>query len=352
MTVYFYHTQDLNYIYREWKAGRFPAHLLYGATHLPDEGIGVVMHKHSKPGSSRIVSALRNAAKVIFCKERLDAVYATKYNGLELLIFLRALGLYRKPIVLWHHQPVVLSKGWLKNMVSRLFYKGIDHMFFFSDHLLEVSLATGKVTRDKAEQCPWGADLVYYDRLMAAHTCERKDFISTGKERRDMPTLLAAFAKCSDQHLDLITAADCCGTNYKEMLSVASIPENVSVTINRTMWIPELAERILPHKCVCICCKETNYTVGLTTLVEALAFGMPVVISKNPNQPFDAEEEGCGITVDYGDTECWVNAIRRISDNPEEASLMGKRARSLAESTYNIANCAHIVANALRKFEK
>lgn len=130
MTVYFYHTQDLNYIYREWEAGRFPGHLLYGATHLPDEGIGVVMHKHSKADGSRLVSALRNAAKVIFCKEKFDAVYATKYNGLELLIFLRALGLYHKPIILWHHQPVVVSKGWLKNMVSRLFYKGIDHMFF------------------------------------------------------------------------------------------------------------------------------------------------------------------------------------------------------------------------------
>ncbi|MCM1080042.1 MAG: glycosyltransferase [Bacteroidales bacterium] len=351
MTVYFYHTQDLNYIYREWKAGKFPGHLLYGATHLPDEGIEVVMHRHSANNGNRIISAIKNTVKILFCKEKFDAVYATKYNGIELLIFLRAIGLYRKPVILWHHQPVIVSEGWVKNRLSRLFYKGIDHMFFFSDHILEASLATGKVSRDKVQQCPWGADLDFYDRLTAGNTVMRKDFISTGKERRDMPTLLAAFGKCRDQHLDLITAADCCGTNYEEMLSVTSIPENVSVTINRTMWIPELAERILPHKCICICCKETNYTVGLTTLVEALAFGMPVIISKNPNQPFDAGKEGCGITVDYNDAEGWSNAIRYIADHPEAASVMGKRARELAGSTYNIARCAHVVAETLRKFE-
>ncbi|MCM1311498.1 MAG: glycosyltransferase [Bacteroides sp.] len=136
------------------------------------------------------------------------------------------------------------------------------------------------------------------------------------------------------------------------MLSVRRIPENVSVTINRTMWIPELAERILPHKCICICCKKTNYTVGLTTLVEALAFGIPVIISKNPNQPFDVGKMGCGITVDYYDTDGWVNAIRFIADHPNEASQMGKKARELAKMTYNIEHCAHIVANALKKFEK
>ena len=350
MTVYFYHTQDLNYIYREWKAGNFPGHLLYGATHLADEGIGVVWHRHSPDNGRRLRSAIRNAWRVLTCKKKFDAVYATKYNGLELLIFLRAVGLYRKPIFLWHHQPVTVSKGRMRNMLSRLFYKGIDHMFFFSDHILEASLATGKVSRDKVQQCPWGADLDFYDRLTAAYTAERKDFISTGKERRDMPTLLAAFGNCKELRLDLITAADCCGTNYEEMLSVASIPENVSVTINRTMWIPELAERILTHRCVCICCKETNYTVGLTTLVEALAFGMPVIISKNPNQPFDAQKEGCGITVDYNDVQGWTDAIRYIASHPEEARLMGQRARELAGSTYNIANCARIVAEALRKF--
>ncbi|MCM1311497.1 MAG: hypothetical protein NC206_01200 [Bacteroides sp.] len=162
----------------------------------------MVMHQHSKGNSNRITATIRNTAKILFCKQKIDAVYATKYNGIELLILLRAIGLYRKPIILWHHQPVVVSKGWVKNLLSRLFYKGMDHLFFFSDYLLEKSLATGKVSKDKVEQCTWGADLDFYDRLTASLSVERKDFISTGKERMDMPTLLNAFEKCKDQRLE------------------------------------------------------------------------------------------------------------------------------------------------------
>ncbi len=42
MKVYFYHTQDIQRIMREWGEGRFPGHYLYGATQLGDHGIDVV----------------------------------------------------------------------------------------------------------------------------------------------------------------------------------------------------------------------------------------------------------------------------------------------------------------------
>lgn len=350
MKVYFYHTQDLNYIYDEWKAGRFPSHLLYGACELKDEGIEVVMHKHTNPKLSRLRRIMDVTRKILFCKEKFDAVYATKHNGLDFIILLRALGLFRKPIITWHHQPIEPKRGFLKRMVAKLYYRGIDHMFMFSDNILESSVASGIVSRKKLQQCPWGADLAFYDRLMADNPIEHKDFISTGKEQRDMPTLIEAFAGNKDQRLQIIAPQECCGMNYEQLFAVSDIPENVDILINRTMWIRELAMKIWPFKCICICCKETNYTVGLTTLVEALAFGIPVIISKNSNQPFDASEEGCGISVAYGDVEGWKKAIRTIADNPEVVAQMSLRSRQMAEQTYNIRNCARIVAERLKAF--
>ena len=352
MRVFFYHTQDIKFIHKEWSEGRFPAHFLYGATHLPQEGIDVVFYKYIDRHVPRFLRMIYNAWQILTCHEKIDAVYATRHNGIEIIILLRALGLYRKPIVCWHHQPVENSGNPLKERIARFFYRGIDHMFFFSDYLKNRSLASGRITTSGTEQCAWGADMDFYNRLMNNNPCTNHEgFISTGKENRDMPTLVEAFAGTPDQHLDLFSTADSGGVNYEQVFSTTSIPSNVTVNINhgKKHLMNELAHEIWTHKAICICCKETNYTVGLTTLVEALAFGLPVIISKNPNQPFDASEEGCGISVPYGDTDGWRKAIRFIADNPDEAERMGRRAHEMSEQTYNISHTAHIIAEALKK---
>ena len=46
MKIYFYHTEDVQYIYDRWKRNAFPGHFLYGATHLADHGVEMVMHRH------------------------------------------------------------------------------------------------------------------------------------------------------------------------------------------------------------------------------------------------------------------------------------------------------------------
>lgn len=350
MRVYFHHNQNLNYIWKEWEKGMFPAHLLYGATHLNNYQIEVIQHDYTRQDKPRWWRALDTFRKVIKCKGDYDALYATRYNGIEIFIVLRALGLYRKPIIVWQHQPVLKSTSWYKDILSRIFFRGIDYFFFFSDYMRNVSISSGKVKAEKTKVCPWGADLQYYDRLMRENPVgEHSGFISTGKEHRDMETLISAFGKCQETGLTLIAAAECCGDNYEQMLSKRDIPQNVNLIINRTMWIPELAKYIWKNKCVCICCKETNYTVGLTTLVEALAMGLPVIISRNPNQPFDVGEEGCGISVPYGDVDGWVQAIQYIDTHPDEVAEMGRRARQLSERTYNIEKCSQIVAEAIKK---
>lgn len=45
MRIYFHHNQNLNYIWRQWEQGKFPSHLLYGATHLSRFGIDVILHQ-------------------------------------------------------------------------------------------------------------------------------------------------------------------------------------------------------------------------------------------------------------------------------------------------------------------
>ena len=351
MKVYFYHTQDLNMIHKKWKEGRFPGHFLYGATHLPDEGIEVVLHKY-KSISSRFRLMCYVAWSVLTCREHFDAIYATHWDGLELIIFLRALHLYRRPIIIWHHQPIMEADSKFREMMARLFYKGIDHMFFFSERLVQESLKSPKANEERMQVCPWGADLVSYDRLMKEYPVEEHvGFVSTGKEKRDMPTLIRAFS-ATGQELNIYIAYNACGDNYVEILNDLRPSANVHINFIKGFIPNELAQKVWAAKFVVICCQETNYTVGLTTLVEALAFGLPVISTRNETYPFDIEKEGVGITVPYYDSVAWEKAIRFLVNNPEEAEEMGRKARELAERSFNLEICAHEVAEAIKKFDK
>lgn len=173
MKVYFYHTQNIQYCLRRMAEGEFPSHFLYGACHLADNGIDVVYHRSPKHELSRLKTALYTAWRVLTCREHYDALYATHYKGLELVVLLRALGLFRKPIIVWHHQPIVKSKSRLRELLGHFFYKGFDRLIFFSQKLVDDSLKAPKADPRKLVVGHWGADLAFYDKIKAELNSEQ-----------------------------------------------------------------------------------------------------------------------------------------------------------------------------------
>lgn len=111
------------------------------------------------------------------------------------------------------------------------------------------------------------------------------------------------------------------------------------------------------------CCSKKLYCYFLSripiyswlnnfTLVEALALGIPVICSRNPNFEIDIDKEKIGITVEYEDVEGWVKAIQFMIEHPEEAKQMGKNARKLAEKHFNLERFSSEIAETLLSFAK
>ena len=125
------------------------------------------------------------------------------------------------------------------------------------------------------------------------------------------------------------------------------IKDNIDLNFGERLMPYELSLLVAQSQCVCICCKPSNYTVGLTTVVEAMALGLPILCTRNPQMPMDLEAEGCGIYLEPYDTEGWERAIRYIYDHPEEAKEMGRKGRLLAEKYYNVEQCGREVAQLL-----
>ena len=378
MKVYFYHTQNIQYCLRRMAEGEFPSHFLYGACHLADNGIDVVYHRSPKHELSRLKTALYTAWRVLTCREHYDALYATHYKGLELVVLLRALGLFRKPIIVWHHQPIVKSKSRLRELLSRFFYKGFDRLIFFSQKLVDDSLKAPKADPRKLVVGHWGADLAFYDKIKAEMKSEQPSlshhltispshhltispshpltpspsFIATGKEQRDQPTLIEAFNR-TGRHLILyigINPNPNVPNPNLEAVERCAPASNIDVVKICGLLPYEIAREVAKADCVVICCHRTRYTAGLTTVVEALALGLPIICSRNPQIPVDFDRLGCGISVEYGDVEGWQRAVENIASHPDEARLMGERGRALAEQMFNDERCAKEVAEWIKQF--
>lgn len=335
LSIYFYHTRLTRESNEAWKAHQFPGHLLYGLPLLEKHGIHAVMHRY-KAISNRLKLMLYTTWQILSCREPYQVLYGTSFRGLEGIILLRALRLYRKPIVVWHHTALRRSSHTLREAISRFFYRGIDHMFLFSRKLIADSEATHKVPAEKLQLVHWGPDLDFYDHIRQHLPPQTPEgFISTGKENRDVDTLLQAFC-ATDESLDLYIAPANGPVNYRQAIEGFCLPPSIRVHYTEGVIPYLLAQQVATRKCIVICCLDFPYTVGLTTLVEAFALGIPVICSRNPNFEIDIDKEGIGITVPYGDVEGWIRAIRYIADHPEEAQQMGANARRLAEERFNL----------------
>lgn len=362
MKVYFYHTQNIQYCLSRMADGEFPSHFLYGACRLEANGIGVVYHRSPRKSHSRLATALLTAWRVLTCRERFDAVYATHYKGLELIVLLRALRLFRKPVIVWHHQPIVTPHSRLRELGGRLFYRGFDRLIFFSQKLVDDSLHSPKARPGRLVVGHWGADLDFYDRVKAevsngnASSATESEsnrpftFIATGKEQRDQPTLIEAFNR-SRRRLRLyigINPDPSVPNPNLDAVRHCHPAKNIDVVKICGLLPYEIARDVAQADCVAICCHRTRYTAGLTTVVEALALGLPVICSRNPQIPVDFDRERCGISVAYGDVEGWQRAIDFMATHPDEARAMGRRGRQLAETMFNDERCAREVAATIK----
>ena len=162
---------------------------------------------------------------------------------------------------------------------------------------------------------------------------------------------LQAFC-ATDQQLDLYIAPTNGSVNYQQIIESFCLPDSVRVHYTDGVIPYLLAQKVARKSCVVICCMDFPYTVGLTTLVEAFALGIPVICSRNPNFEMDIDKEEIGITVAYDDVEGWINAIHRIADHPEEAQKMGANARKLAEKRFNLEIFSREIAESLLEISK
>lgn len=254
------------------------------------------------------------------------------------LSILKHMGLTHKKMIAICHTRMKKSGSRIVNLYYKMIYHSFDVVFFHSQKNMEESIADKSINPSKARFLYWGDDLDYIDNTFT--NCTQGDFfISTGREQRDYDSIVSAF-KDLNIPLEIYTNRLNYTNHYDTLEKIEGVYPNIRIEFverNNSSTI-RLAKRT--SECLCVVIPllnaHINYCLGLTSVVEAMAMGKPIISSYNPYSPVDIEKERIGMVVGSGLT--WKDAIEYMATHREEAREMGKRGRLLAERLFNIKN--------------
>lgn len=330
-------------IHELYKKGLCPGHHLYGALELEkDHNMEVVILPHerypllNKIGNWFDIGFLEQQIRAIIALRKCDLLYAPyAAANTKLIVLGKLLGLIKKPVVILVHQPLFgtpSASKWKRKLVRRLIMK-YDTLIFLSEQMRTDLIKAYDIDESHARRhfftAHWGVDLEFFQKYNGwSHPEEKQFVISSGNTARDFDIIVKAFER------------------IKFPLKIYCKPESFP----KSQHIPEHVEVIsgnVPFEMICNDYAKSRMiliplapnpegTIGLTSLLEAMAVGKPVVMTKNDKVDVDIEGEKIGYTVDEGDVEGWVRAINALLNDYPLLREMGDNIYRLGDTRFNM----------------
>jgi glycosyltransferase involved in cell wall biosynthesis len=301
------------------EAGEYPSQHLWGMREIGQHGFKVdYFPDRTWLGPPQLARFAVQQVQAALRASRADLIYSASQHNVWLLARMRRLGLLRKPLVSIVHHPL---RGMLQNGA---FVRGHDRLLFLS------RLVEGDVKRrfrckpDATATLGWGPDLSFAENSEADGA--PVDVLAAGKTNRDFATFVEAL-----RDTPWSAAIYCARGN---LAKVGELPANVVVHTDETghvLGYRELYGRSRRARVLAVPLAAVNALAGLTSVVDALALGKPLIMTRNRWLDFDPQAEGMGYSIDVGDVAGWRQALRRILSDPDLERRMGQRARAIGE---------------------
>jgi glycosyltransferase involved in cell wall biosynthesis len=355
MKVLILSNQELSDIYEKWlsEGKQARAEHLWGATTLCNYGIEVDILPYQGSKILKLISKINvfgdldQQLRVLRTASQYDAIYCAHHLTTPLLALLRRLKVLRTPMV------AIAYQSFNSSLVSRLFtalcVDGNDRIICLNSRLKDDLMHQFRILESKLSVAEWGVDLPFYEEMpLLESTPEPPLILATGKTYRDYKTLLKGV-----ESLNCQLKISC--FDIEQVKAGLSLPPNAQFYEGILPWRTVLQEYQTAYA-VAIPLgdypRKPNNAVGLTVLLEAIAMGRPVVMTRNNLSRYvmDIEAAGIGLWVETGDVKGWENALSYLIKHPTEAAKMGQRARRLAEQRLNLERFSTQVAAVLQRF--
>ncbi len=306
----------------------------------------------ARAGGAVLDSAVRAAggysgdfATVLACRRRLndaDVVFSTVDTvGIPLALLARR-GLVRPPIV---YAAIGLPERLIQLRNARA-----RRMFLDAYRRLHTIVAYGwgevEALRDWLGDCgppvvfvPFGVDTTYF--APQAGTTADTDIVSIGADpRRDFDLLLALARAHPEWSFRLVLTKDAAR-------SLATVPGNV--TVEADLSFDGVRDRLASARAVVLPVRDNSYSGATTVLLQAMAVGRPVVVSRTAaiTTGYHLDDGVNCRLVSPGSLDELDAAARELLADDLHAATLGARARETVERSLTWSRYTETMANLL-----
>jgi glycosyltransferase involved in cell wall biosynthesis len=268
-------------------------------------------------------------ATVLACRRELaraDVVFSTVDTvGIPLALLARA-GLVRTPIVyaaIGLPERLVQLRTAAARRLYRTAYRRLHTIVAYGAGEVEALQAWLGEGGPRVVFVPFGVDTSYFAPA-TTHTAEL-DIVSVGADpRRDFRLLLQLAAGRPERSFRVVASRDHAG-------ALASAPSNVDVRYD--LPLAEVRDSLLAARVVVLPVQANSYSGATTVLLQAMACGKPVVVSRTAaiTSGYGLEHDVNCVLVSPGEREELEHAVNGVLEDPGHASALGARARETVE---------------------
>jgi glycosyltransferase involved in cell wall biosynthesis len=255
--------------------------------------------------------------------------------GLPLAAMMRLFGRRRVRHAMIAHLLTARKKRW--------FYKlsrggpAIDRMLVYSSRQRDLIAAELGYPRDSIVVTPFTVDCTFWDSS-ASLASDRPMICAAGLEFRDYPTMIEAVRGLD---VDVVLAAASPWSKRRDSTAGAELPPNVEV---RRLGFVELRQLYADASVVVVPLIESDFQAGITTILEAMAMGKPIVCTRSRGQTDTLVDGENALYVDPGDAGAMRDAIVRLLDDGALAERLGRAARQWARANADLPVYASRIA--------
>ena len=162
---------------------------------------------------------------------------------------------------------------------------------------------------------------------------------AAGMEARDYPTLVEALRPLNIRcHIAVGASRGELFDTVKKLYDIKNLPK--SITVGRKS-LTELRDLYTQSQFVVVPIMQSDSDNGLTTILESMAMGKPVICSRTEGQ-IDVIQDGVtGIFVPLNDPIAMREAILELWNDPERCRKMGIEARKYIEENHSLEQFAN-----------
>lgn len=199
-----------------------------------------------------------------------------------------------------------------------------------------------QLTPDQLYLLSWHIDHRYFTPEPAATV--RRQLCSAGLASRDYATLVEA-----TRDLDVDVVIDANSAWYQLETNVDRAPLHERVQLRRGQTTRELRQLYAESQFVVVPLLDVPYPVGYTVILEAMAMGKPVIVTRTAQHGDFIVEGWNGYYVAPGNPAELRERIQYLLDNPEEVQRLGANARRTVEERFTLDHFAERLQDVVQR---